>query len=132
MNNNSRKSSFSFYLLATLGLLNVALLGMWLCSIATLREEMQISDSPMVGAAPFFNVAFIFVASWLSYAFLGAAITLKRKSEGRASIRWGAPAFWFAVIISILSVLYYMLQPAPVPEYVGYICPESNSTRTEK
>ena len=91
-----------------------------------------MSNSPMVGAAPFFNVTFIFVAAWLSYAFLGAAVTHKRKYEGRAPIRWGAPAFWFAVIISLLSVLYYTLQPVPMPEYVGYICSESTSTRTEK
>ena len=132
MNNNSKKSSLFFYLLTTLGLLNVALLGMWISCIATLREEMCMSNSPMVGAAPFFNVTFIFVAAWLSYAFLGAAVTHKRKYEGRAPIRWGAPAFWFAVIISLLSVLYYSLQPVPMPEYVGYICPESTSTRTEK
>ncbi len=103
---------------------------MWISCIATLREEMYMSNSPMVGAAPFFNVTFIFVAAWLSYAFLGAAVAHKRKYEGRAPIRWAAPAFWFAVIISLLSVLYYTL--CSRAGYVGCICPEVTSTRTEK
>ena len=29
--------------------------------------------------------------------------------------------FWFAVIMSILSSLCYMLQSEPKPEYVGYL-----------
>jgi len=121
MENKSKNSAFSFYLLVILGLINVALLGMWIYCLATLKEEILRSNSPMVGGAPFLIVAFIFVSSWLSYAFLGAAAALKRKSESRAPIRWGARAFWFAVIMSILSSLCYMLQSEPKPEYVGYL-----------
>lgn len=121
MDNKSKNSAFSFYILVIIGLLNVALLGMWIYCLATLKEDIQHSNSPMVGGAAFLNVAFIFVAAWLSYAFLGAAFAIKRKSEGRAPIRWGAQAFWFAAIMSILSSLCYILQPEPQPEYVGYI-----------
>ena len=101
MENKSKSSAFSFYLLVILGLINVALLGMWIYCLATLKEEIPHSNSPMVGGTPFLNVAFIFVSAWFSYAFLGAAAALKRKSEGRAPIRWGARAFWFAVMMSI-------------------------------
>ena len=127
MENKSKNSAFSFYILVILGLLNLALLGMWIYCLATLKEDIQHSNSPMVGGAAFLNVAFIFVAAWLSYAFLGAAFVIKRKSEGRAPIRWGAQAFCFAAIISILSSLCYILQPEPKPEYVGYITKNINN-----
>lgn len=127
MENKSKNSAFSFCILVILGLLNLALLGMWIYCLATLKEDIQHSNSPMVGGAPFLNVAFIFVAAWLSYAFLGAAFAIKRKSEGHAPIRWGAQAFWFAAIMSILSSLCYILQPEPQPEYVGYITKNINN-----
>ena len=132
MRHQSKTPTFGFYVLITLrllsvvvlitlGLLSVVVLGMWLQCIASLHEAMRTSRSPMVGGAPFLNVAFIFVFAWLSYAFFGAAVAHIRESAGRRPVRWGKAAFWFAITISALAALYHMLQPEPVPQYVGYL-----------
>lgn len=131
MDTGPKRPTSVFYILMTLGMLCLVLLGIWLSCLATLREEMSISQSPMVGGAPFLNIFFIFLFAWLSYAFFGAAAADKRTSEGRSPIRWGTSAFWFAVGISALATLYYMLQPEPEPEYVGYIRPLSGQKRAE-
>lgn len=121
MDTSPKRPTSVYYILMTLGMLCLALLGIWLSCLTTLREEMSISQSPMVGGAPFLNILFIFLFAWLSYAFFGAATADKRTSEGRRPIPWRASAFWFAVAISALATLYYMLQPEPEPEYVGYL-----------
>lgn len=121
MDTTPKRPTSYFYIFMALGMLCLALLGIWLSCLTTLREEMSISQSPMVGGAPFLNIFFIFLFAWLSYAFFGAAAAGKRISEGRRPIRWGASAFWFAVGISALATLYYMLQTEPEPEYVGYL-----------
>ena len=131
MDTGSKRPTSVYYILMTLGMLCLALLGIWLSCLITLREEMSISQSPMVGGAPFLNIFFIFLFAWLSYAFFGAAAADKRTSEGRSPIRWGTSAFWFAVAISALSTHYYMLQPEPEPEYVGFICPLSGQKWAE-
>lgn len=128
MDTGPKRPTAVYYILMTLGMLCLSLLGIWLSCLTTLREEMSISQSPMVGGAPFLNILFIFLFAWLSYAFFGAAAADKRTSEGRSPIRWGTSAFWFAVAISALATLYYMLQPEPEPEYVGYICPLSGQS----
>ena len=113
------------YLLMALGVLSVIGLGVWVSCLASLREEMSLSQSPMVGIAPFVNVLLIFVFAWLSYACFGAAIARKHTVAGRKPLRWRATAFWFAVALSLLASLLYMLSPAPEAEYVGLIQPLS-------
>ena len=99
MDTSPKRPTSVFYILMTLGMLCLALLGIWLSCLITLREEMSISQSPMVGGAPFLNILFIFLFAWVSYAFFGAAAADKRTSEGRRPIPWGTSAFWFAVAI---------------------------------
>ncbi len=126
MHKQTKSLSVVFYLLVMLGLPCVMLLVMSVVSIATLHETMRESDSPMVGGAPFISVFLIFVLAWLSYAFLGAAVSHKRVSEGRPALPWWAAAWWFAVAMSLLSALVYVLGgvffPAPEPECVGCLC----------
>lgn len=129
MDTGPKRPTSVYYILMTLGMLCLALLGIWLSCLTTLREEMSISQSPMVGGAPFLNILFIFLFAWLSYAFFGAVAADKRTSEGRSPIRWGASAFWFAVGISTLATLYYMLQTEPEPEYVGYLWAANSRNR---
>ena len=126
MPNQTKSRSAVFYILLMLGLPCAVLLGMSVVGIATLHETMRESDSPLVGGAPFITVFFIFVFAWLSYAFLGAAVSHKRVSEGRPALLWWTAAWWFAVAISLLSSLVYVLGgvffPAPEPECVGCLC----------
>lgn len=126
MPNQTKSRSAVFYILLMLGLPCAVLLGMSVVGIATLHETMRESDSPLVGGAPFISVFLIFVLAWLSYAFLGAAVSHKRVSEGRPALPWWAAAWWFAVVISLLSVLVYILGgvffPAPESECVGCLC----------
>lgn len=70
------------YLLMALGVLSVIGLGVWVSCLASLREGMSMSQSPMVGGAPYVIVLLIFVFAWLSYAFFGAALACKRTAEG--------------------------------------------------
>ena len=125
MADKSTTSVSVFYLLIMLGGLSVIGLGVWVSCLASLREEMSLSQSPMVGIAPFVNVLLIFVFAWLSYACFGAAIARKLTVAGRKPLRWRATAFWFAVALSLLASLLYMLSPAPEAEYVGFIQPLS-------
>lgn len=113
------------YLLMALGVLSVIGLGVWVSCLASLREGMSMSQSPMVGGAPYVIVLLIFVFAWLSYAFFGAALACKRTAEGGAPFHWRSSAFWFAVALSLLATLFYMLSPAPEAEYVGLIQPLS-------
>lgn len=71
MDTGPKRPTSVFYILMTLGMLCLVLLGIWLSCLATLREEMSISQSPMVGGAPFLNIFFIFLFAWLSYTFFG-------------------------------------------------------------
>lgn len=79
----------------------------------------------MVGIAPFLNVALIFIFAWLSYAFIGAACSCKRESEGRAPLHWFRPACWFALAVSIIAALYFVYMfhtmPTPEQEYIGVV-----------
>lgn len=116
-------STRSCYLLSALGIICSMGLGLCLYCIAELPEGMYESNSPMVGIAPFLNVAFIFVFAWLSYAFIASACSCKRESEGRAPLRWLRPACWLALAVSIIAALYFVCmfyaKPAPKPEYIG-------------
>lgn len=98
-------------------------LGLCLYCIAELPEGMYESNSPMVGIAPFLNVAFIFVFAWLSYTFIAAACSSKRESEGRAPLHRFRSACWFALAVSIIAALYFVYMfytmPAPKSEYIG-------------
>lgn len=125
MGDKRTRSPAVCYLLMALGVLSVIGLGVWVSCLASLREEMSLSQSPMVGIAPFVNVLLIFVFAWLSYACFGAAIARKHTVAGRKPLRWRATAFWFAVALSLLASLLYMLSPAPEAEYVGLIQPLS-------
>lgn len=128
MGDKPTRSTAVCYLLMALGVLSVIGLGVWVSCLASLREEMSLSQSPMVGIAPFVNVLLIFVFAWLSYAFFGAVLACKRSAEGGAPFHWRASAFWFAVALSFLATLFYMLSPAPEAEYVGLIHPLSRFT----
>ena len=110
MDKKSTSSSPVFYLLVILGLLCVMVLGMCLAGVGTLHEAMAESNSPMVGGAPFVIEFFIFVFSWLSYAFLSAAVSQKSRAEGRAPLYWRASAWWFAVAMTILSTLFFIFR----------------------
>lgn len=121
MKSPSSTSSFCFRF--ALGLVCAFLLGLCLCGMVTLHEDMAVSNSPMVMGAPFIMVAFIFAFSWLSYAFFGAATSCERRAEGRLPVRWGWPALWFALAVSGLSGLYFLctfsLSRPAASEYVG-------------
>ena len=116
-------STRSCYLLSALGIICSMGLGLCLYCIAELPEGMYESNSPMVGIAPFLNVAFIFVFAWLSYAFIAAACSCKRESEGRAPLHRFRSACWFALAVSIIAALYFVCMfyamPTPKPEYIG-------------
>lgn len=117
--------TFSYFIRVVLGLISSFGLGLWLCCMVNLPEGMYESHSPMVGGAPFLNVFFIFIFAWLTYAFLGAAYNSKRFSGGKLPVRWGCPAFWFALIISSIATLYFIyafnLMPEPEPEFIGLL-----------
>ena len=101
MKSPSSTSSFCFRFAP--GLVCAFLLGLCLCGMVTLHEDMAVSNSPMVMGAPFIMVAFIFAFSWLSYAFFGAATSCERRAEGRlpvcgggglrCGLRWRSVAF---------------------------------------
>ena len=79
----------------------------------------------MVGGAPFLTVFLLFIFAWLTYAFFGAAYNSKRGSEGKRSVRWEWPAFWFALVMSSMSALYFIcvfsLSSRPEPEFIGLL-----------
>lgn len=118
-----RKSLSAFGLIMfVLGVLCAMILGVCLFSMATLHETMYESDSPLVGAAPFFNVGFIFVFSWLTFAFSGGAENERRRRKQLPVLRWGASSFWYAAGLSILSALYFIYMYSTTernPEVVG-------------
>ncbi|MBR5214081.1 MAG: hypothetical protein IKV92_07450 [Akkermansia sp.] len=114
-------SPFSF-IMFILGLLCALMLGVSLFSMATLHVDMWASDSPFVGAAPFFNVGFIFVFAWLTFAFFGVTENERRRCRQLPAVKWGWPTWWFAVGLSVVAALYFIYMYSTTernPEVVG-------------
>ena len=96
-------------------------LGWSLLGVFTLPENMRSSDSPFVQTAPFFYIGFIFVVAWLCYACFAAAANDTRRAARRPLVRWGLPAFWFALGIAAVATLCFMcvFHATPVNVNVG-------------
>ncbi len=83
------------FLCAFLGLVFAFLMGLSIIGSPLIYASMQASDSPWCGVAPFIYAACIFVVSFLTYSCMGCILS---RFDARH-------AFWFALGISVLSML---------------------------
>lgn len=112
---------FGYYLRMIFGSSCAYMLGWSLLGVFTLPEDMRSSHSPFVQAAPFFYMGFIFMVAWLCYACFAAAANDTRRVAERPLVRWGLPAFLFALGISVVATLCFMwvFNATPVHVNVG-------------